>query len=173
MAIVVAANGDPPEASAPARYGPPAEGSLKARLAGEMRAAMKARERVRLGALRMLSAAVTNREVELGHPLSDDEFVEVATREVRRRQEAIEAFVKGGREDRAAQEREERTVLEAYLPEPLTDQEIGAMIEEAIAATGASGPGDFGKVMGLVMGKARGRVDGRVVQERVRGRLGT
>ena len=75
--------------------------------------------------------------------------------------------------DRAAQEREERTVLEAYLPKPLTDEEIGAMIEEAIAATGASGPGDFGKVMGLVMGKARGRVDGRVVQERVRGRLGT
>jgi len=169
----VGANGDPPEASALARYGPPAEGSLKARLAGEMRAAMKARERVRLGALRMLSAAVTNREVELRHPLSDDEFVEVATREARRRHEAIEAFEKGGRGDRAAQEREERKVLEAYLPEPLTDEEIGAMIEEAIAATGASGPGDFGRVTGLVMAKARGRVDGKVVQEKVRSRLGT
>ncbi len=115
----------------------------------------------------MLSAAVTNREVELGHPLSDDELVEVAT------QEAIEAFEKGGRGDRAAQEREERKVLEAYLPEPLTDEEIGAMIEEAIAATGASGPGDFGRVTGLVMAKARGRVDGKVVQEKVRSRLGT
>jgi len=120
----------------------------------------------------MLSAAVTNREVELGHPLSDDELVEVATREVRRRQEAIEAFEKAGREDRAALEREERTVLDAYLPEPLNDQEIEAMIEDAIAATGASAPGDFGKVMGLVMAKARGRVDGRLVQEKVRSRLG-
>ena len=168
----MATNDDPPEATTTGRYGPPAEGSLKARLAGEMRAAMKARERVRLGALRMLSAAVTNREVELGHPLSDDELVEMATREVRRRQEAIEAFEKGGREDRAAQEREERAVLEAYLPDPLTDEQIGAMIEEAIATTGASAPGDFGKVMGFVMAKARGRVDGRVVQERVRSRLG-
>ena len=120
----------------------------------------------------MLSAAVTNREVELGHPLSDDELVEVATREVRRRQEAIEAFEKAGREDRAALEREERTVLEAYLPEPLNDREVEAMIEDAIAATGASAPGDFGKVMGLVMGKARGRVNGRLVQEKVRSRLG-
>jgi hypothetical protein len=70
----------------PARYGEARAGSLKARLAEEMRAAMKARERVRLGALRMLSAAVTNREVELGHPLEDEELVEVATREAKRRQ---------------------------------------------------------------------------------------
>jgi uncharacterized protein len=149
---------------------PPA-GSLKARLADEMRQAMKARERVRLSALRMLSAAVKNREVELGHALSDDEVVEVATREVKRRQEAMEAFERAGRPDRVAQEGEEKAVLEAYLPARLSDDEVAALIEEAVAATGASGPGDVGKVMGLVMAKAKGRVDGRAVQERVRSRL--
>jgi uncharacterized protein YqeY len=149
---------------------PPA-GSLKARVADEMRAALKGRERIRLSALRLLAASIKNREVELGHALTDEEVVEVATREVKRRQEAIEAFERAGRSDRVAQEREEREVLEAYLPPGLSDEEVEALIEEAIATTGASGPGDMGKVMGVVMAKAKGRVDGRAVQERVRSRL--
>jgi uncharacterized protein YqeY len=132
---------------------------------------MKAREKVRLGTLRMLSAAVTNREVEVGHPLSDDEFVDVATREAKRRQEAAEAYGKAGRGDRAALEREEKAILEAYLPPALTSDELDALIEEAVGATGAVGPGEMGKVMGFVMGKAKGRADGRVVQEKVRDRL--
>ncbi len=151
--------------------GPPPPGSLKARLAEEMRAALKARERVRLGALRMLAAAVKNREVELGHGLDDPELVEMATREVKRRQEAIEAFDRAGRQDRADQEREEKVVLEAYLPARLTGDEVDALIEEAVTSTGAAGPGDLGKVMGHVMSKGRGRLDGRAVQERVRARL--
>jgi uncharacterized protein len=146
-------------------------GSLKERLGQEMRAAMKARERVRLGALRMLTAAVKNREVELGHGLSDEEFLEVATREVKRRKEAIEAYQQAGRPDRAQTEREEQEVLEAYLPAGLSDAEVDALIGEAIAATGATGPGDLGKVMGFVMGKGKGRVDGRAVQAKVRERL--
>ena len=146
-------------------------GGLKARLAGEMRAAMKAREKLRLSALRLLTAAVKNREVELGHPLSDEEFVDVAGREVKRRKEAIAAYQSAGREDRADQEREEQRVLEAYLPPGLGDEEVRTLIDEAVAATGASGPGDLGKVMGYVMGKAKGRVDGKVVQEEVRRRL--
>ena len=146
--------------------------SLKARLADEMRAAMKARERVRLSALRLLAASVKNREVDVGHALSDEELVEVATREVKRRQEAIEAYERAGRQDRADQEREERRVLEAYLPAPPSAEEVEALIEEAIATSGASGPGDLGKVMGLVMSKGRGRIDGRAVQQRVRERLG-
>ena len=149
----------------------PPEGSLKARLAEEMRTAMKAREKIRLSALRMLAAAIKNREVDVGHGLSDDEVVDVAIREVKRRQEAMDAFERAGRPDRVAQEREEREILQAYLPDRLSDDEVGALIDEAIATTGASGPGDMGKVMGLVMSKAKGRVDGRVVQERVRSRL--
>jgi uncharacterized protein YqeY len=154
------------------RFAAPEPGSLKARLAEQTRAALKAGERVRLGAFRMLSAAVTNREVELGHGLSDDEFVEVATREVKRRQEAIEAFEKGGRPERAAQEREERAALEDYLPPALSESEIEALVDDAMAKTGATGPSDFGKVMGLVMGQVKGRADGKVVQQKVRARLG-
>ena len=155
----------------PSRHAQAEAGSLKARLAGEMRAAMKSRERVRLGALRMLAAAVTNREVDVGHPLTDEELVDVATREAKRRQEAIEAYEKAGREDRAAQEREEKEVLEAFLPPPLSEDEIDALIDEAVASTGASGTGDFGKVMGQVMARAKGRADGREVQVKVRSRL--
>jgi uncharacterized protein YqeY len=147
-------------------------GSLKERLGREMVAAMKAREKVRLSALRMLTAAVKNREVELGHPLSDEEFLEVAGREVKKRKEAIEAFEGAGRQDRARTEREEQEVLEAYLPAGLSEAEVEALVEEAVAATGGAGPGDLGKVMGYVMGKGKGRVDGKTVQAKVRAHLG-
>jgi uncharacterized protein YqeY len=146
-------------------------GALKVRLADEMRAAMKARERVRLGALRLLATSVKNREVELRHTLSDEEFIEIANREIKRRREAIEAYDKAGRSDRAAQEREEREVLESYVPAGLSQQEIEALVDEAIAASGAAAPGDMGRVMGLVMAKAKGRVDGKAAQALVRARL--
>jgi uncharacterized protein len=146
--------------------------ALKDRLAQEMRSALKSGEKVRLGALRLLSASVKNREVELRHPLSDEEFIEVAIREVKRRKEAIEAFSAGGRDDLVAKESEEQRVLESYLPASLSEDEVTALIDEAIAATGAAGQGDLGKVMGYVMGKARGRVDGKEIQAKVRERLG-
>jgi hypothetical protein len=146
--------------------------SLKDRLSEETTAALRAGEKIRLSTLRLLSAAVKNREVELRHPLDDDEFVEVATREAKRRREAIEAYEKAGREDRAATEREELGVLEEYLPAGLTDQEVDALIDEAIARTGAAGPGDMGQVMSSVMAEAKGRADGRAVQARVKSRLG-
>jgi uncharacterized protein YqeY len=146
---------------------------LKERLSRELLEAMKARQKLRVSALRLLSASVKNREVELGHPLSDDEFQEIARREVKRRREAIEAYEAAGRQDRAGQEREEQTVLDAYLPAGLTGAEVEALIDLAVAETGASGPGDLGKVMGLVMSRAKGRADGRSVQEQVRRRLGS
>lgn len=146
--------------------------SLKDRLSEETTAALRAGEKIRLSTLRLLSAAVKNREVELRHPLDDDEFVEVATREAKRRREAIEAYENAGREDRAGTEREELGVLEEYLPAGLTDQEVDALIDQAIARTGAAGPGDMGKVMSSVMAEAKGRADGRAVQARVRNRLG-
>lgn len=149
------------------------QGALKARLAEEMKAALKGGEKVRLAALRMLAASVKNREVELRHPLSDEEFVEVATREVKRRREAIEAFAGAGREDLAAREREEEQALLTYLPAALSDAEVDALIEDAVAATGATGPRDLGKVMAQVMAKAKGRADGKTVQAKVRTRLST
>ena len=146
--------------------------SLKERLAEESKAALKAGEKVRLSTLRLLAASVKNREVELRHPLDDDEFVEAATREAKRRREAIEAYESAGREDRAAVEREELAVLQTYLPAALTDVEVDALIDEAVAETGAIGPGDVGKVMSAFMAAAKGRADGRAVQARVRSRLG-
>jgi uncharacterized protein YqeY len=146
-------------------------GSLKARLAEEQRTALKAGERLRLSALRLLSAAVTNREVEVGHPLTDREFEEVARREVKKRREAVEAYTAAGREDRAGAEAAEQQVLEAYLPAGLSDAEVDNLIEDAVAALGATGPGDLGRVMGHVMAAAKGRADGRMVQARVRARL--
>jgi uncharacterized protein YqeY len=136
-----------------------------------MRAALKAGEKIRLGALRLLSASVKNREVELRHPLDDAEFIQVATREVKRRKEAIEAYTGAGREDLVAKEAEEQRVLEAYLPAAMSDEELTALVEEAISATGARGIGDLGKVMGFVMSRAQGRVDGKQVQSKVRERL--
>ena len=143
----------------------------KERLAGEIRDAMKARAAVRLAALRLLSASVKNREVELGHELSTEEFQEIAGREAKRRKESIEAYGKGGRQDLVDREREELAVIEEYLPPSLSDEEVDRLIADAIAETGASTPGDMGKVMKAVMGRARGQVDGAVVSARVRERL--
>jgi uncharacterized protein len=142
------------------------------RISEDLRAAMKAGEKTRLAALRMLATSIRNREVEVGHQLSEDEFLEVVAREVKRRKEAAEAYNAAGRTELAEREGEEEEALESYLPEALSEGEVDALVEEAVAATGASGPGDMGKVMGHVMGKARGRVDGAVVSARVRERLG-
>ena len=144
---------------------------LKERVAREMREALKAGDKVRLATLRLLTASVKNREVEVRDELSDDEVREVAGREVRRRTEAIEAYERGGREELAARERAEREVLQAYLPAQLSEDEVSALVDEAIAATGASSAKEMGKVMGFVMDRAKGRVDGAKVQAAVRERL--
>lgn len=143
----------------------------KDRLNREMREALKAGHKVRLSALRLLHAAVKYREVELRREVTDEEFMEVVAREVKRRVEAAEAYEPAGRQDLLDREREEQAVLEAYLPAALSEEELASLVEEAVQATGASGPGDLGKVMGFVMGKARGRVDGAKVNALVRARL--
>lgn len=145
--------------------------SLKDRISTQMRDALKGGDKVRLGALRMLSAAVTNREKEVRHELSDDEVREVAAKEVKKRGESIEAFEGAGRQELADREREEREAIAPYAPERLGDAELDALIEDALASTGATSPKELGRVMGVVMGGAKGRVDGKEVQERVRARL--
>jgi uncharacterized protein YqeY len=146
--------------------------TLKQRISEEMKDALRGGQKVRLGTLRMLLASVKNREVELRRELNDDEVREVATREVKRRNEAIEAYEGAGRDDLVAKETEERGVLQAYAPEPLGEAEVDALVDEAIASTGATSVKELGKVMGFVMGKAKGRVDGGVIQQKVRARLG-
>jgi len=145
--------------------------TLKAKVHEEMTAALKAGDKLRLGALRMLAAAITNREKDVLHELSDDEVREVAAREVKRRTESVEAFEGAGRTELAERERAEREILLAYAPELLGEADVDALIEEAISTTGATSVKELGKVMGVVMAKAKGRVDGAVVQAKVRARL--
>jgi uncharacterized protein len=148
------------------------DATLKQKAHEEMTAALRAGERVRLGALRMLVAAITNREKELRRELSDDEVREVAAKEVKKRLESIEAFESAGRLELAEKERAEREVLEPYAPEQLDEAAVDALIDEALASTGATSVKEMGKVMGAVMGKAKGGVDGTAVQRKVRERLG-
>jgi uncharacterized protein len=145
--------------------------TLKAQVHEQMTAALRAGDKVRLGALRMLAASITNREKEVLHELSDEEVREVAGKEVKRRTESIEAFASAGRTELAEKERAEREILEPFAPEQLADGEVDAMIDGAISATGAASMQDMGKVMGAVMASAKGRVDGSVVQRKVRERL--
>ena len=142
-------------------------GSLKEQVRERTTAAMKAGDKVTVGALRMLSAAITNREKDVGHELSDDEVREVAGKEVKKRTESIEAFSSAGRTELVDKEEAEHHAL-AQLDAGAVD----ALIDEAFAATGATGPQDMGKVMGFIMGKAKGQVDGGLVQRKVKERLG-
>ena len=146
--------------------------TLKAQLREEITSATRSRDKIRLSALRMLLAAVTNREKEVRHDLSDDEVREVASKELKKHAESIEAFEKAGRQELADKERAEQEAVSGYAPTQLAEEQVDALIDEAFAATGASTPQDFGAVMGFVMGRAKGQVDGSAVQRKVKERLG-
>jgi uncharacterized protein YqeY len=146
-------------------------GEIAERLSAQIKEAIKSGDRTRLQTLRLLATSVRHREVELGRDLTEDDLVEVATREMKRRKEAAEAYDRAGRTELAERERAERAILEAYVPEQLSEDEVRAAIDEAVASTGATGPGDTGKVMGQVMGRLKGRVDGGEVNRLVRDRL--
>jgi uncharacterized protein len=146
-------------------------GEIAERLSAQIQEAMKSGDRTRLQTVRLLATSVRNREVELGRDLTEDDLVEVATREMKRRKEAAEAYERAGRAELAERERAEQVILESYLPEQLSEDEVRAAIEQAVSSTGATGPGDMGKVMGQVMGRLKGRVDGSEVNRLVRERL--
>ena len=145
--------------------------ALKVRLDEEIRESLRRGDKVRLSALRLLSSAVTVREKEVRRRLSDDEIRAVATREAKKRAESIEAYESAGREELVAREREERDALAPYLPEQLTDEEVDAIVDGAIASTGATSVKQLGDVMRAAMSSVRGRADGAEVQRRVRARL--
>jgi uncharacterized protein len=148
------------------RRGYPVVMTVLERVQADTREAMKARERSRVGALRMLASALQH-DAKLG---KDDELA-VLQRERKKRLEAAEAFRKGGSEDRAAIEESEAKLIEAYLPEQLSDTELDELVGAAIAEAGASNPGETGKVMSLVMPRVQGRADGKRVGVAVRERL--
>lgn len=141
----------------------------------DMTAAMKAKDPVRLRSLRAVVAAVQEAAVSgsAARTLTDDEVQSVIAAQVKRRVEAAEAFDDAGRADRAADERAEQEVLEAYLPAPLTDDELDAVIAETLAEGGWSQRSDMGPAMKAVNAKVAGRADGRTVADRVKSKLGT
>lgn len=145
--------------------------TLHSRIESAMRDAMRARDERRTATLRMAMAAAHNRRIELGRELTDEEVVEVLGRQVKQRRESIEQFRAGGREEMAAAEEQEAAILGEYLPEQLSTEQLEAIVREAVAETGAGGPGDMGRVMGAVMPRVKGRADGRAVSVEVRRQL--
>jgi uncharacterized protein YqeY len=136
--------------------------TLRERLQADTIAAMRSGDALRRDVLRMVQNAIYNTEKAKKVTLSEDEILGVVVHEVKTRRESIEAFRKGGREDLAAKEEAEIAILAGYLPVALTDGELRALVDEAVAATGAASARDMGKVMGWLSPKIRGRADGKV-----------
>ena len=145
--------------------------SLRERIQSDITAAMRSGDALRRDTLRMAESAIYNAEKRDRREYSDDEVAAVLSREVKTRRESVAAFRKGGREDLASKEEGEIAILAVYLPEQLSEVEIAALVDEAIAATGAAGPRDMGKVMGFLSPRTRGRADGRVVSQAVNAAL--
>ena len=146
--------------------------TLKERITEDMKAAMRASEKERLSTIRLVQAAIKQREVDERITLDDAQVLTVLEKMVKQRKESIAQFEQGNRKDLADKERQEIELLQAYLPAQLSDAELDALIREAIAATGAASIKDMGKVMGVVKSKAAGRVDMAAVGARVRAALG-
>jgi uncharacterized protein len=145
--------------------------SLIARLEDELKQAMVARDQERRDALRLILSSLRSAEKELQRPLHDDEELQVLQRERKRRVEAAEAFRGGGREEQARAEERELSVLEEFMPEPLGEEELEEIIDDAIAEVGATSMRDLGRVMADVMPQVSGRADGSVVSQLVREKL--
>jgi uncharacterized protein YqeY len=126
---------------------------------------MRSGDALRRDTLRMAESAIYNAEKRDRRSYSDDEVAGVLSREVKTRRESVEAFRNGGREDLASKEESEIAILAGFLPEQLSVAEIHALVEEALAATGAASPRDLGKVMGWLAPRTRGRADGRLVSQ--------
>jgi len=133
--------------------------SLKERITEDMKAAMRARDTGRLGAIRLLTAAMKQKEVDERVALDDVAVIGIVDKMLKQRKDSIEAFEKAGRQDLADKEKSEVSVLQAYLPARLSADEIAAEVKAIVAQLGAKGPGDMGKVMGAVKAKLAGKAD--------------
>lgn len=145
--------------------------SVKTQLQQDMKAALRSGDRARLSVIRMALAAIQQREVDERKELDDAELMGVIEKLVKQRQESVEQYRSGGREDLASKEADEIDVLRTYLPEPLSEDELTALLDEAVASTGAESMKDMGRVMGFIKARAAGRVDMSVVSARVKARF--
>ena len=145
---------------------------LRDQLREDVKTAMRAKDALRRDTIRLLQAAIKNADIEKRGEVGDAVVLTIIQKQLRQRQDSIEQFEAGGREDLADRERAEIGVLEAYLPAQMDRDAIMAAAQAVVARTGASGPGDKGKVMGPLMGQLRGKADGRLVNEVVGELLG-
>ena len=145
--------------------------SLKAQITEDMKAAMRGGEKLRLATIRMLLAAIKQREVDDRREMSDAEVLQITEKLIKQRREAATQFAAGNRKDLEQKELEEAGVLAGYLPARLSDQEIGKLLDEAIASSGAAGIKDMGKVMNALRPQVQGRADMAQVSALVRARL--
>lgn len=149
------------------------EAGLKAKLRNDLTEAIRARDEIKSGTIRMVLTAITNEEVagKVAKELSDAEVITVLSREAKKRREAAEAYEAAGRADKAALEKSEGEIIAGYLPQQLSESEVAALVAAAIAATGATGPGDMGKVMGILKPQVAGKADGAMVSGLVKAAL--
>jgi uncharacterized protein YqeY len=151
--------------------------SLKQRIEQDLKTALKAGDKQRLSCLRMVKSKIQEKQVELrgkegfDAKLSDDDVMNVVSAYAKQRRDSIESYEQGGREDLAANERAELEIISAYLPQQMSEDEVAAIVDEAVSESGASAPKDMGAVMKLVMPKVKGRADGKLVNRIVLGRL--
>jgi len=137
--------------------------NLKKKIISDLKDSMKAGDQITRGVLRMLNSDIKNAEIEKGGEAGDNEVIEIIKRSVKRRKDSIEQFAKGGRADLVSKEKEELAVLEKYMPEQMSEEEIRKIVKRIILESGAPDASGFGKVMGAVMKEAGGNADGSVV----------
>ncbi|MGM9904342.1 glutamyl-tRNA(Gln) amidotransferase subunit E [Enterococcus sp. 10A9_DIV0425] len=137
--------------------------SLLSRLNDDMKTAMKAKDKESLQVIRMIKSSIQNEQIKVGHDLTEEEELTVLSREMKQRRDSLHEFEEAGRDDLAEKVKSEITIVEKYMPEQLSDDEIRQLVQEAIAQTGASSVKEFGKVMGVIMPKVKGKADGNQV----------
>ncbi len=145
--------------------------SLKEKISDDMKAAMRARESEKLATIRLINAAIKQREVDERIELNDEQVLSAIEKMIKQRKDSITQFEAGGRQDLADKEKAELEVLAAYMPAQLSEAEIRAEVQAAIAQAGAAGPQDMGKVMGILKGKLAGRADMTAVSGMVKAAL--
>lgn len=145
--------------------------TLTARINDDVKAAMRNKDKARLATLRLITAAIKQKEVDERITLNDDQVMAVLEKMLKQRKDSIEQYTKAGRDELADQEKAEVAIIQEYMPEPLSDTEVDSLISEAIAESGAESMKDMGKVMGLLKAKLAGRADMGAVSAKIKQKL--
>jgi len=145
---------------------------IQTQLKNDMMIAMKAKDAEKLNTVRSLRAAIQTKKLELNKELTEEDVIGVINKAAKQRRDSIASYTEGGREDLVAEEEKELVIIEAYLPEQMGEAEVAKIVEEVIAATGATSMKDMGKVMGAIMPKVKGKADGNLVNTIVKQKLG-